>query len=47
MRACVNEQEWETSVWHDKKHGTLLPIPKRVCGLKGDGDAVEIELLPR
>jgi hypothetical protein len=42
--ASVDGQEWETSVWRDKTHGTLLPVPKWVRGDKGAGDPVEIEL---
>ena len=37
--------ECKTSVWRDKKHGTLLPVSKSVRGDKGDGDTVIIELL--
>jgi hypothetical protein len=44
--ARVDGQSWETSVWRDKKLGTLLPVPRRVRGAKGDGDTVEVELLP-
>lgn len=44
--ARVDGVSWETSVWNDKKHGTLLPVPARVRGTKGDGDVVVIELLP-
>ena len=36
-----------TSVWRDKKHGTLLPIPKKVRGSKGDGDVVLVALRSR
>jgi hypothetical protein len=42
--ASVEGKSWKTSVWRDKKHGTLLPIPKAVRGDKGDGDTVTIEL---
>lgn len=45
--ASVDGQWWETSVWRDKTHGTLLAVPKRLRGGKGDGDAVEVELSPR
>lgn len=47
VRATVDGITWDTSVWRDKKHGTLLAVPKRVRGEKGHGDAVEIELAPR
>ena len=42
--AVVDGQRWATSVWRDRKHGTLLPVPKRVRGSKGDGDRVVVEL---
>jgi hypothetical protein len=42
--ARVDGVQWETSVWRDKKHGTLLAVPKRVRGDKGDGDVVDVEL---
>jgi hypothetical protein len=44
--ATVDGHTWKTSVWRDKKHGTLLPVPKRIRGAKGDGDAVRIMLAP-
>ena len=44
--ASVDGRRWETSVWRDRKHGTLLPVPSRIRADKGDGDAVEIELFP-
>jgi hypothetical protein len=44
--AVVDGRSWETSVWRDTRHGTLLAVPKRVRGAKGDGDVVEVELLP-
>jgi hypothetical protein len=44
--ASVDGQSWETSVWRDKQFGTLLPVPKRIRGAKGDGDVVEVELRP-
>jgi len=45
--ATVDGVQWETSVWRDAKHGTLLPVPKRVRGSKGDGDVVLVELARR
>jgi hypothetical protein len=44
--ATVDGSSWETSVWRDKAHGTLLPVPKRLLGAKGDGDTVTVEILP-
>jgi hypothetical protein len=47
VSASVDGKEWATSVWRDRKHGTLLPVPKRVRGEKGNGDLVTVELHPR
>jgi hypothetical protein len=47
VKATVDGQSWNTSVWRDKQHGTLLPVPKRLLGGKGDGDVVAVELRPR
>jgi len=45
--ASVDGQRWETSVWRDRQHGTLLPVPKRLLGGKADGDVVRVSLGPR
>ncbi len=45
--AIVDGTEWQTSVWRDKKHGTLLPVPKRVRKDKTDGDMVTVEIRER
>lgn len=42
--ATIDGRECKTSVWRDKKHGTLLPVSKAVRGDKGDGDTVTVEL---
>jgi hypothetical protein len=35
---------WNTSIWRDtKRSGALLPVPARVRGRKGSGDAVTVE----
>lgn len=47
VRATVDGQTWETSVWRDRKHGTLLPVPKRIRGGKDDGARVDVSLAPR
>ena len=47
MTATVDGQSWDTSVWRDRKHKTLLPVPKRLLGKKSDGDVVLVELHPR
>jgi hypothetical protein len=44
--ASLDGVAWETSVWRDKTYGTLLPVPKKVRGAKGDGDVVEVALRP-
>jgi hypothetical protein len=46
VRATVDGRTWETSVWRDKKHGTVLPVPKAIRGDKGHGDVVEVKLAP-
>ena len=45
--ARVDGKQWATSVWRDTKHGTLLAVPKRIRGDKGDGDVVDIEISAR
>jgi hypothetical protein len=47
VRATVDGHVWETSVWRDREHGTLLPVPKRLLGGKGDGDTVSVTIRPR
>ena len=51
VQAYVDGQVWDTSVWRDRKYGTLLPVPKRFVGKgdakKGDGDLVLVQLRPR
>jgi hypothetical protein len=44
--ASVDGKSWTTSVWRDKQHGTLLPVPKAIRGTKGEGDTVQVELFP-
>jgi hypothetical protein len=39
--ASIDGNTWKTSVWWDtKSQSTLLPVPKKVRGDKGDGDWV-------
>lgn len=45
--ATVDGKRWSTSVWRDKKHGTLLPVPAKIRGAKEDGDTVRVTLEPR
>jgi hypothetical protein len=43
--AVVDGYEWQTSVWRDSKHDrSLLAVPKRARGAKGDGDTVTVRL---
>lgn len=45
VRATVDDHTWDTSVWRDTKtRRTLLAVPKRVRGAKGDGDMVRVRL---
>lgn len=46
VEATVDGTTWSTSVWHDRTHGALLPVPARVRLGKGEGDEVEVSLLP-
>jgi hypothetical protein len=45
--ATVDDKRWATSVWRDKKHGTLLPVPAKIRGAKQHGDTVMVTLEPR
>jgi hypothetical protein len=47
VEATVGGHTWSTSVWRDRAHGTLLPVPKRFLDGKGDGDLVRVALRPR
>lgn len=43
--ATVDGVRWKTSVWWDtKSQRTLLAVPKKVRGTKGDGDRVKVTL---
>ncbi|MDQ8165975.1 MAG: DUF1905 domain-containing protein [Gemmatimonadota bacterium] len=45
VTATVDGHEWETSVWWDSKSKrTLLAVPKKVRGAKGDGDTVTVRI---
>lgn len=45
VAATVDGKTWSTSVWWDsKRQETLLAVPKKIRGDKGDGDRVEVEL---
>ena len=47
VTATVDGHTWDTSVWRDREHGTLLAVPARIRGAKGDGDRVTVELALR
>lgn len=44
VEAEVEGIVWRTSVWRGKDGRTLLAIPARVRGAKGDGDLVKVTL---
>jgi hypothetical protein len=46
VRATVDGQTWNTSVWRAKDGRSLLAVPKKVRGKKDDGDTVVVELVP-
>jgi hypothetical protein len=44
VRAVVDGVAWETSVWRAARSDrSLLAVPARVRGHKGDGDTVTVE----
>ena len=43
--ATVDGQTWTTSVWRAKDgDGSLLAVPKKIRGARGDGDTVRVQL---
>lgn len=43
VTATVDGVTWETSIWRDtKSNRSLLAVPKKHRGSKGDGDAVTV-----
>ncbi len=44
VQALVDDHAWKTSVWRGKDGRTLLAVPKRVRGAKGDGDTIEVRV---
>jgi hypothetical protein len=44
VHATVDGHAWATSVWRGKDGRTLLAVPKKVRGTKGDGDRVRVRL---
>lgn len=47
VTASVDGHTWDTSVWRDRTHGTLLAVPARIRGTMGDGDRVTVSLVLR
>ena len=44
VRATVDGTTWDTSVWRGKDGRTLLAVPAKVRGKKGDGDRVQVAI---
>ena len=44
VTATVDGVTWATSVWRGKDGRTLLAVPARLRGAKGDGDTVSVTL---
>ncbi|MEU5727350.1 DUF1905 domain-containing protein [Micromonospora sp. NPDC047738] len=42
--ATVDGRTWSTSVWRDRRHGWLLPVPARIRAGKDDGDVVRVSV---
>lgn len=42
--AVVDGRTWKTSVWRERSGRSLLPVPRRIRGEKGDGDSVQVSL---
>ena len=42
--ATVDGRRWRTSTWRETSGRTLLPVPERARGHKGDGDRVTVRL---
>jgi len=40
----VDGHSWDTSVWRGKDGRTLLAVPAKVRGKKGDGDTVQVTI---
>jgi hypothetical protein len=44
VTATVDGFAWATSVWREKSGRTLLGVPSRARGGKGDGDTVQVRI---
>lgn len=44
VHAVVDGYAWRTSVWRGRDGRTLLAVPIRARGTKGDGDTVHVAL---
>ncbi len=47
VRATVDGQTWDTSVWREKTGRVLLAVPAKLRGGKGPGDTVAVVLALR
>jgi hypothetical protein len=44
VRATVDGQTWDTSVWREKSGRTVLAVPKKIRGEKDHSDPVAVRL---
>jgi hypothetical protein len=44
VEAVVDGTTWRASVWRGKDGRTVLAVPARVRGVKGDGDSIKVTL---
>lgn len=44
VTATVNGHTWNTSTWRGKDGRTLLAVPRKIRGRRGDGDEVEVTI---
>jgi hypothetical protein len=47
VTASVDGRQWNTIVWRDKSHRSLLPVPKKIRAKKVSGDEVSATLSMR
>ncbi len=45
VRATVDGQSWDTSVWRERSGRTLLAVPRRIRGDKDHADRVDVVLV--
>jgi hypothetical protein len=44
VRATVDGQSWDTSVWRSKNGESMIPVPKHIRGTKEPGETVHIQI---